>query len=136
MRDMHVHHTSVGLAGVFALALGAGALACGSADTTPLTLDEDGATGSALTTNVTIGTVLVVTRRTPLKDDPNGGDTIRRLDVGEQLIALSVSPTNGYYLVKTVDDDLEGYAKGENAGDAYAKPMGDFYASCMDETAI
>jgi len=31
---------------------------------------------------------------------------------------------------------LEGYAKGENAGDAYAKPMGDFYASCMDETAI
>ena len=31
---------------------------------------------------------------------------------------------------------LEGYAKGENAGDAYAKPMADYYNSCMDEDAI
>jgi putative endopeptidase len=31
---------------------------------------------------------------------------------------------------------LEGYARGENAADPYAKKLGDFYASCMDEAAI
>jgi endothelin-converting enzyme/putative endopeptidase len=31
---------------------------------------------------------------------------------------------------------LEGYAKGENPGDPYAKALGDFYGSCMDEAAI
>ena len=31
---------------------------------------------------------------------------------------------------------LEAYAKGENAGDPYAKALGDFYGSCMDEAAI
>lgn len=31
---------------------------------------------------------------------------------------------------------LEAYAKGENASDPYAKAMGDFYGSCMDEAAI
>lgn len=31
---------------------------------------------------------------------------------------------------------LEGYAKGENASDPYAKAMSDFYGSCMDEAAI
>lgn len=31
---------------------------------------------------------------------------------------------------------LEGYAKGDNAGDPYAKAMGDFYGSCIDEAAI
>jgi endothelin-converting enzyme/putative endopeptidase len=31
---------------------------------------------------------------------------------------------------------LEGYAKGENASDPYAKALGDFYGSCMDEAAI
>jgi predicted metalloendopeptidase len=31
---------------------------------------------------------------------------------------------------------LEGYAKGENASEPYAKALGDFYGSCMDEAAI
>jgi putative endopeptidase len=31
---------------------------------------------------------------------------------------------------------LEAYAKGENAADPYAKALGDFYGSCMDEAAI
>jgi endothelin-converting enzyme/putative endopeptidase len=31
---------------------------------------------------------------------------------------------------------LEGYAKGENASDPYAKALGDFYGSCMDEPTI
>lgn len=31
---------------------------------------------------------------------------------------------------------LESYAKGENASEPYAKALGDFYASCMDEAAI
>ncbi|MBN9167972.1 MAG: hypothetical protein BGO98_22030 [Myxococcales bacterium 68-20] len=31
---------------------------------------------------------------------------------------------------------LEGYAKGENAGEPYAKALGDYYGSCMDEAAI
>jgi endothelin-converting enzyme/putative endopeptidase len=31
---------------------------------------------------------------------------------------------------------LESYAKGENASDPYAKALGDFYGSCMDEAAI
>ncbi len=31
---------------------------------------------------------------------------------------------------------LEGYAKGENPSDPYAKQLGDFYGSCMDEAAI
>ena len=31
---------------------------------------------------------------------------------------------------------LEGYAKGENQSEPYAKALGDFYGSCMDEKAI
>ncbi|MCL2778679.1 MAG: M13 family metallopeptidase [Polyangiaceae bacterium] len=31
---------------------------------------------------------------------------------------------------------LEGYAKGESLNEPYAKPLGDFYGSCMDEGAI
>jgi putative endopeptidase len=31
---------------------------------------------------------------------------------------------------------LEGYAKGENQSEPYAKALGDFYASCMDEAGI
>lgn len=31
---------------------------------------------------------------------------------------------------------LVGYAKGERLNEPYAKPLGDFYASCMDEAAI
>ena len=31
---------------------------------------------------------------------------------------------------------LEGYAKGENQSEPYAKQLGDFYGSCMDEAAI
>src|SRR5262249_54017248 len=31
---------------------------------------------------------------------------------------------------------LEGYAKGEGTSDPYAKQLGDFYGSCMDEAAI
>jgi putative endopeptidase len=31
---------------------------------------------------------------------------------------------------------LESYAKGENASEPYAKALGDFYGSCMDEAAI
>lgn len=31
---------------------------------------------------------------------------------------------------------LEGYAKGEGAGEPHAKALGDFYGSCMDEAAI
>jgi putative endopeptidase len=37
---------------------------------------------------------------------------------------------------ETLHQILEGYAKSENASDPYAKAMGDFYASCMDEAAI
>ncbi len=37
---------------------------------------------------------------------------------------------------ETLHQILEAYAKGENASDPYAKAMGDFYASCMDEAAI
>jgi putative endopeptidase len=37
---------------------------------------------------------------------------------------------------ETLHGILEGYAKGEGAGEPYAKALGDFYGSCMDEAAI
>ncbi len=37
---------------------------------------------------------------------------------------------------KLLRDILEAYAKGENKSDPYAKVLGDFYGSCMDEAAI
>ncbi|MFO0675026.1 MAG: M13 family metallopeptidase [Polyangiaceae bacterium] len=37
---------------------------------------------------------------------------------------------------KMLHDILESYAKGENASDPYAKKLGDFYGSCMDEAGI
>ena len=37
---------------------------------------------------------------------------------------------------KTLHEILEAYAKGENKDDPYAKLLGDFYGSCMDEAGI
>lgn len=37
---------------------------------------------------------------------------------------------------ETLRGILERYAKGEGAGEPYAKALGDFYASCMDEAGI
>jgi endothelin-converting enzyme/putative endopeptidase len=37
---------------------------------------------------------------------------------------------------QTLRDLLEKFAKGEGGSDALAKPLGDYYGACMDETAI
>jgi hypothetical protein len=110
---MHINRWSVGLTGAFALSLGMGAIACGNVDP-PVSPDEERSDTdtSPLTRNVAVGAILIVTDRTTLRDDPYDGDAIRRLQVGEKLIALEAAPENGYYHVKTVVDGLDGYARG------------------------
>lgn len=97
--------------GALFLALGSSAVACAATSS-----DEDDTTidAASLTTDVAVGQILVVRKRTSLRDAND--DRIRRLSIGEKLVALEASPRRGEYHVRTVSDSLTGYVRGSALG--------------------
>jgi hypothetical protein len=103
--------TRSALALALAVALPALGVAC-APDASPdaAAADEE---SSALSGSVAVGSVLTVVQARPLRSAPSGdASRIRVLVIGELVVALESSPTNGFYHVRTVTDSLEGWVYG------------------------